>query len=456
MLLNYFVENFKSFGTAQKFSMIPTRNQNHRDHVFEENTYKALKMSAIYGGNASGKSNFVESIFHLRNIVLAGEVRRILSPCYFKLKDLGQDTRFEVEIGIGDRMFLYAVSVNTVTGEVKNEYIYENRGGSLHLFFDIDRNSSNIEFNNKLICDANKERFKIYHSDLSSSQLLLTRLAKATTEMDEMFEVASLIYGWFSKLVIINPHMSPANLYEQFCHSDLDNGIKSIIELIRSFDTGITNYKYEHLTNEQFNNVLKNSPSLLPADIVDVQNEIMKVTPHLNLEIFIDGKLYRATKKESEIHVELVMFEHCGNSEPLFSFHEESDGTKRLLELINVLYSSQFEDRVFIIDEIERSLHANLTTEFLRAFLELSRKAAQLIITTHETSLMDLSLLRPDEIWLLDRNSSGMSSFTCLSEYVKRNDKVIDKDYLDGRYGGISTIVKVYKGDGFSDGETLC
>lgn len=95
------------------------------------------------------------------------------------------------------------------------------------------------------------------------------------------------------------------------------------------------------------------------------------------------------------------------------------------------------KEKTYVIDELDRCLHPSLTYKFVDTFLQLAEKrAVQLIVTTHESRLLDFDLLRRDEIWFVNKRKSGESDIYSLEEYNTRFDQKIDKAYLEGRYGG--------------------
>lgn len=96
------------------------------------------------------------------------------------------------------------------------------------------------------------------------------------------------------------------------------------------------------------------------------------------------------------------------------------------------------EDVLYVVDELERSLHPKLTKHFLQMFMELHKeKRMQLLFTTHESSIMDQSIFRRDEIWFIERNAENVSVIYSLDRFKERYDKVLSKAYLEGRYGAI-------------------
>ena len=131
-----------------------------------------------------------------------------------------------------------------------------------------------------------------------------------------------------------------------------------------------------------------------------------------------------------------VVSDH-GNSDDLFEYNDESDGTQRLFDLIPV-YQKSVENHVIFIDELDRSLHTKAVQEFIKYFYNISIGIpSQLIVTTHDSNIMDLDFIRQDEIWFVERNKSQSSSIYSLNKFKARFDKKVEKEYLLGRYGAI-------------------
>lgn len=146
--------------------------------------------------------------------------------------------------------------------------------------------------------------------------------------------------------------------------------------------------------------------------------------------------------KEDEIVCRTIKFSH-GKENILFNLSEESDGTVRILDLLEVLLAG--EGKTYVIDELDRCLHPSLTYKFVDTFLQLAaQKNIQLIVTTHESRLLDFDLLRRDEIWFVNKRKTGESDIYSLEEYNARFDQKIDKAYLEGRYGGVPVFSTVF------------
>ena len=121
-----------------------------------------------------------------------------------------------------------------------------------------------------------------------------------------------------------------------------------------------------------------------------------------------------------------------------FSIEEESEGTQRLINLIPALFIlKQEEEKVIFLDELDRRLHPLLSRNFVQVAMTCRDKKNQLIFTTHDTNLLDLDLLRRDEIWLVEKSEQGVSSLYSLAEFKMRPDIKIEKGYLNGRFGAI-------------------
>jgi len=130
--------------------------------------------------------------------------------------------------------------------------------------------------------------------------------------------------------------------------------------------------------------------------------------------------------------------EHKPGERIVMDISEESDGTRRLLQLIPVLHHLRLKGGVFFIDEIDRSMHPLLVRKFLEFFLKsCGGDHRQVIVTTHESSLLDLELLRRDEIWFAQKDSDGASKIYSLADFQVRKDLEIRKHYLQGRFGAV-------------------
>ena len=200
---------------------------------------------------------------------------------------------------------------------------------------------------------------------------------------------------------------------------------KRLLDLLSYFDTGITKYNMRELKESAWRQYFadENIEDFLPDNF---KHGILKY----------DKTLFEVKRTKESTEVKKLMFQH-GTDDTAYEFGEESDGTQRLIELLDVILNES-KDMVFIIDELDRSFHPQMTIKFVETFLKWTmQKNTQLIITTHESNLMDLNILRRDEIWFAEKENDNTTKLYTLEKFKIRYDKVINKDYLAGRYGAV-------------------
>ena len=203
--------------------------------------------------------------------------------------------------------------------------------------------------------------------------------------------------------------------------------------IVDYFDTGIESVEGES-QQMNFDKILDNIPredaEKIKIDISNAANE-HPIMFRINKQVFE----LRKDAYGNIVYNKLVL--NHGNEDDMFDYNDESDGTKRLFDLIPLFYENR-KISLILIDEIDRSLHTNLTRKFLEKFYEIVEgRDCQLIATTHDSNLLDLELLRQDEIWFVERQDDHSSKIFSLNIFKERFDKKIDKEYLIGRYGAI-------------------
>ena len=212
-----------------------------------------------------------------------------------------------------------------------------------------------------------------------------------------------------------------------------DSNIDNIASKLKEYDTGVESATF----------------------IDDERQDILKTVPPEIMNLLINNPVANKLTIANEDDLECISKGMGGtfsvqklciihkNVNSSFSFHDESHGTKRMFYLIGVLFGSNLKDKVFVIDEIEKGCHPNLITKLLLDFQEYNKNSnAQLMFTTHLSSLMD-KILRRDEIYFIEKDNDGVSNIHCLLDYKDRTT-TISKRYLEGRYGAVPNLgVKV-------------
>lgn len=429
MLIRFTVENFRSFDQEVVFSMLPGRAQKHSEHIVagKDHGIDVLRTGLLYGANASGKSNLVRAMAFAQNFIIQGTRPKHAIPVEpFRLRSgrATEPSRFEFEFMVGQQAFAYGFVVDQQM--VREEWLYEVTNKNEHILFDRTTSieaTTQATFSNQIIKQSDKQFLEFVARGTRPNQLLLTETAENNVTIFDM------IYEWFRHtLTIIFPH-SKARGIQVGVHKD-KKFTQALGAFLKNMNTGIDEVCTRKVEKETVN---------FPLDLILddwVQEENDNGGEKLG---FVDGPAGRRYllhhNKADLLEIYALGTRRLVNGTPIdFELFEESDGTQRLFDLFPILYGAR--DRVFVIDELERSLHPNLVRRFIHYFLE-SDTNNQLIVTTHESTLLDLDLLRRDEIWFVEKSPNGASTLYSLEEFKPRHDLDIRKGYLHGRFGAI-------------------
>lgn len=447
MLVGFSVSNYKSFKGEQSVSMVASKVARHKEHTTTEGARKLLKTALVFGANASGKSNFIKAVSFSKNIILNGLDNVNVDKKYFRIEDnmYSQPGFFEYRMIIDEIEYCYGFALSYNLKEILAEWLVKigERGEETYIFNrEVDENGVNhvkteVEYENP---DENA-RMRIYLEDFGEEisdslkkKTILSDIAKRVNDRSRLFRDIVAVYEWFEDIVVI----FPTSKYGALSEIASDDELRTLFANIMSFfDTGIEGIEGQEQEMD-FDKVLQFIPKDEAEKIkINIINDI-KDEPIL---LKIQQKMYVLSKGENGNIVYYKMLLNHGNKDDLFEYVDESDGTRRLFDLIPILFLINKGKNVIFIDEIDRSLHTNLTKRFIQLFYEfLSESSVQLIITTHDSNLLDLDLLRQDEIWFVERKQDHSSELYSLSRYKERFDKKIDKEYLLGRYGAIPTF----------------
>ncbi len=438
MLISFKVANFMSFNEEVELSMVAGLTRSLPHHVIKtkgKNDLNILKTAIIYGANASGKSNLIRAMDFGRKLITKGTKPQKNIPIkYFKLQDGNEDklSDFQYDLKYKDRIYSYRFSINS--NIVKYETLQEiKKNREIFLFSrqTTDNDSVKISF-------SRTNKFK------KKEQNFLNFIAKGTRP-NQLFLTESIernvkhykdVYEWFEKrLNIIFP-------------SSHIRGLEYNIDVEQK---EIKNYLLQQF--QQFDSSISDICTVeIPLFKLDMPEDFRKkVEKDIQKEkvVFIkspDGQRYsiNLNKKNELVARKLCTVHNMKNlkKKVIFDLNEESDGTQRMFDLIPALITFSGEEDIFVIDEIDRSLHPHITRNLIEVFLNKSKiNNNQLIVTTHESSLLDLNLVRKDEIWFIEKKD-GQSKVFSLEEFKPRYDKDIRKGYLLGRFGAIPIIKK--------------
>lgn len=429
MIISFSVENWMSFRDSVTLSMVASRERQHRDRLPKLGKYntRVLPVAAIYGGNASGKTNFFKALNFAKTLVVKGtQPDSHLAVEGFCLDNTSIDkpSRFAFELLIDETIYEFAFSVNRKA--ILDEKLVVITSTSERVLY--SRRGNKIDFDKAL----KKDQFlQFAFKGTRDNQLFLTN---AVSQKVNNFRP---VYDWFNDTLNLIAPDSRFGLFELF----LDDGhplYAAMNEMLPQLDTGIA-----HLGGE--NIPFENIP--LPEPMKMTLQEDVK--EGMTVRLMSDkNERFVVTRKNGELFAKKLVTYHpkSDGTEAIFEIRQESDGTQRVIDLLPAFLelAAPGSKKVFVIDEVDRSLHTVLTRRLLEAYLTScsADTRSQLLLTTHDVLLMDQQLLRRDEMWVAERKPTGASTLVSFAEYKDvRYDKDIRKSYLQGRLGGIPRIL---------------
>jgi energy-coupling factor transporter ATP-binding protein EcfA2 len=413
MLISFTVENYRSFADEQTLSLEAVKDDTHPDHVVNRGKFSLLKSIAIYGSNASGKSNLLKAFDFMARFVrtsatkmnLGDPIRR--ADC-FRLDKAraGMPCSFDIRLLLGGTEYQYGFSATRE--RVHDEWLYVKREGTkssnpLSRQFDPATEQTDWKLRGEL---------KGAHDLIEKTRnngLFLSRAAEMNVDFIKD------LFSWFAKRVrYLNLPEVPRWLTRQTIRRiEKDNVFRNRVERsVHDADFGIDG-------------------------LTVIQSEGFYV---------VDGD---PIPKGRDMFVTVQTLHKLGDSHETVAFsleRDESNGTQRFFGIIGPILTALDEGGLLVVDELDCSMHPQLTRKLVEMFHseEANPKGAQLIFATHDTNLMTPSLFRRDQIWLTEKTQNGNTELFSLtdieSEKRPRKDEPFEKNYLAGRYGGVPTF----------------
>jgi AAA15 family ATPase/GTPase len=439
MLLQFIVENFMCFAKETLFSMVASAAlEQHKSHLIQltPETH-LLRTSALYGANAHGKTKLIEAIGFAKQLIINGTQGTKSIPVEpFRLDKLlrVQPSRFEFIIFYQKIRYHYGFIINHQ--RVLEEWLFVTPKTKELRYFErvtSETGKITIELGGSLARQNSKQRqfLEFVAQGTRPNQLFLTEA------LERNVEKLKPLYEWFEKVLEVVP-AEPRYLPLEIRANKEKPFITFLSEFLKQADTGIHSIK----TVEEDFDYDKHFPGLPEQIRLAIENDIRSGGTLLMLS---EATSYTLCANDSGepllIRLETIHRGHDG-SIVSFDFSKESAGTQRLTQLLPILVDLLSSEKVYLIDELDRSLHALLPQFFLEAYLTGVSKThrSQLIFTTHDTQLLDLKLLRQDEIWFLEKDEHGASHLYSLVNLKMNPDLNIQKGYLQGRFGGIPFV----------------
>jgi len=429
MLVEFSVENYRSIQEKQTLSMVAADNETMLDSntfpVPNNDDLRLVTSAAIYGPNASGKSNLLKAIQVLKNLVIKSASRMQIGdklpiePFRLNSETAKKPSSFEVIFILDDIRYEYGVSLNRE--RVFEEWLiaYPNEVQENWFAREYLPDNPKFEPNEGYKWSFGKglkgEKRRI-QKFVRSNSLFISHAAQ--NNHPQLTGVFDFFEDEINMIPLTErPLVTEYNSSIRICEKD-NKFHEQIVNLLIEADTGISNIRFERES-------IDDNIQLLVQDFLK-EFEDIKDANTLEIDFMKVITIHKMNDSNSEIEL---------------AIDDESAGTKRLFYIAGYLLWVLEYGEVLIIDEIDRSLHPVLSKALLKMFNnpEINKNNAQLIFTTHDTTLLDSELFRPDQIWFTEKDNS-MTKLYSLFDFRPREDESLQKGYLLGRYGAIPFI----------------
>lgn len=418
MLIEFSVRNHRSIRDRQTLSLVASASKELRDSnvmaVNAPSTPDLLRSLVIYGANASGKSNLLAALSFVRELVVGSVTRnKPDAPIPHQPFALGmvasklQSSEFELIFVQRGVRYQYGLVVNT--NEVTDEWLYAFPEGRQQMWFNRSRDgesgSTNWEFGPNL-----RGQKRVWLEATRTNALYLSTAVQLNSEQ------LKPVFEWFS--VTLRGIAPFARVGDGFTTSQCDknaNMKSKVLEFLTTSDLGIADL---HVNRRKFE--IEALDDSLPEHV----------------RIFLAGELGDNAREITEISLT-----HLTNSGETLTLpmDEESEGTKKIFALAGPWIDVLAHGYVLVVDELDTSLHPELLRHLIRLFHspKTNPNSAQLIFSTHDTTLLDSDLFRRDQIWFVEKAPDLASHVYPLTDFSPRKGENLEKGYLQGRYGAI-------------------
>lgn len=420
MLVEFRAQNFRSLRDEQLLSLVASSDKSQLDtHAFETGLKAAphvLKSAVVYGANASGKSNLIKALQYMRGVVLEsaslqpGQTFERLQPFRLDATSAGEATAFEVTFLLEGVRYQYGFSMTQQ--RIVSESLLVYKAFKPQRWFDrrydAETGKDVYEFGTGL-----KGAKNLWEGATRPNALFLSMAVQLNSES------LRPVFDWFAnRLVIFNEQ---AQLSPQFSVQMLkqESQRKAICDFLRAADISI-------------------------ADVEVTTKQTMVHTFNFDL---VTGKREESVGEQA---VDDVKIHHVTDSgRAVFDLSDESSGTRNLLFLAGPILDILSKGLTLVVDELDTSLHTLLVQALVRMFHrpDANTGNAQLIFTTHDTSLLDAyGLFRRDQIWFVEKKPDQSSELFSLMEFSPRKKEALERGYLQGRYGALPLLRELEMG----------
>lgn len=450
MLVSFTMENWKSYREEATLSLLADRSRRHANTLAVCPYYHGLKIlpiAAIYGGNAAGKSNLFDALRFVQRFVAFGQDDdTAISVEPFAWGDASEKpSRFSIQMLVSQKtsgafqptrssqpeiiyQLDFALDRNSVVEEALSWYDSQR---NVHLLYERDDQGQvtfSPEFARKL-GEEEAQTLRIVARGAGPRRLFLTNT------VDQQVSTFRHIYDWFRKGLrtadngIQSPRVAALMSDQAYC--------EQLGTILHALGTGVERIELQLMPEGQLDLGLRNHMLQMMEAVAD--NSMAQLLVNTGLDVA--NQIFVLTKENNLVTIRRVQTYRDGRP---FGFERESSGTRRLIEILPIFLDLWTGvPCTWVLDEMEREFHTEMTRELLMGFLakcgEESR--TQTLLNTHDLMLMDQEVFRKDEILVAERTEEGVSSLCSIGDYEGiRNDLDLRRSYLDGRFGGRPTI----------------
>lgn len=410
MFLQYDIENNLSIKNKQRIAFIADNRKELINSEIDILGYKILPVIALYGKNASGKTNCLKGLKHIFDMVTLSHSFDPARPIPFYTpfaftKEKNKDSKFEITFIVKDKRYVYGFSHDFI--EIKEEYLYVFNSSKPSKIFDKNINNSEI-----YTFGQNYNALKDYVGKTHKNKLFLSTAAQWAADQQEIND----IYDFFRNGMIY---------YQKDCDMpsvEFENETTSLLienENARNFFKALINY-----LDLEFEDI---KPIKIPVDLSEFPEEIKKII-----------ELTRKNDNNLEATNIKTLYSIKGENYDL-DLKQESNGIQKIYQVFPLLFHGLNSKKIIVIDEIETGLHPLLVKNIIRLFQDknINKYHSQLFFTTHSTNLLDLNLLRRDQIWFSERekeNDYSTETYSLADVGGVRTSENIEKGYIKGEY----------------------
>ena len=414
MLIEFRVKNFRSLRGEQALSLVASKDKTLLESNTQETGIKAaptlLRSAVVYGANASGKSNLIKALQYMRGVVT--ESATVIQPGQtfsvqpFRLDADSADkpTEFEITFIVDRVRYQYGFAMTSQRIVSEHLLVYKafkpQRWFERH--FDAETGKEVFEFGSGLKGPKN-----VWEGATRANSLFLSMAVQLNSEQ------LRPVFDWFANRLVIFNEASPLAPQLSMQMLKLDGKRKEICDFLKAAD----------------------------ISIADIDLVTRKIVGH-GIKIDLATGNREAGPVENEVN-ELKFHHVTENGKAVFDLNDESSGTRNLLFLTGPVLDILNKGLTLVIDELDTSLHTLLVRELVRLFHrpEVNTGGAQLIFTTHDTSLLDAyGLFRRDQVWFVEKKKDQSSGLYSLVEFSPRKNEALERGYLQGRYGSVPLL----------------